>query len=291
MRHPTTVLRRMILLIAVAITATLAGGVVSLAGTAYADPAAQALPTFNTGPIPANSLPLQTGPGGDYPMIGYAQPFTSYTVACFSTPSINPGEPGPYTVPGNDMTVVWALLANPSASPPVGPPANAAGDPVGYVRASNLHTGGNLLDQAPRCVSDPPPAPSPTPRTDGHPVVGPQPPGSDVPHLMCKHQMLDPGTYTIDFTSEPTIDIEFSASAPTTIDVKDTQTGASGSGFIHPATGATEDLKSWHFTEKANGTGITQHLVTVTVTGAVVEGSVGYIVRSTGCGTPSTPQN
>ncbi|GAA4636860.1 hypothetical protein GCM10023196_088290 [Actinoallomurus vinaceus] len=270
----------------------LATGVTITSGPAHADTGVTG--TIAQGPVPTyvSTKTIYSGPSKAYPTAGTAQAGKSYAVLCTTAPGARkPGTQGP--VAYSDAPEAWDRIADP-ASPD---------QPVGYLLDSDLAltSGGTKTDWTSLTAC---PAPPPLPEGDPqHPVLRAKTPGSDVPRNICKRGILEPGLNTIAFDSEQTIDIEFSTASlgVTGIDVTDTKTGYENSGNALPQILSTKNgPTSWHFTETANGTGVTTHIFSVTVGGAVggknqpvtdgktdgdtVEGDVAWVARSIACG-------
>ncbi|MCO6008184.1 hypothetical protein NE236_24705 [Actinoallomurus purpureus] len=283
----------------------LAGGVAIVSGPAHADTGVTG--TINTGAVPnyVSTKTIYEGPSKAYHSAGTALAGKSYAVLCTTASGARkPGVAGP--VASSDASGAWDRIADP-ASPD---------RPIGYLADSDLvlTSGGTKTDWTilPAC-----PAPPPLPEGDPqHPVVSAPSPGWNVPRYKCGGGVLEPGLNTIAFTSEQTIDIEFSTASVgiTGIDVTDNQTGYENSGNALPAILNTKNgPTSWHFTETAKGTGVTTHTFGVTVGGAVggqntsvegggpvggagasqekggtdgdtVEGDVAWVARSIACG-------
>jgi hypothetical protein len=266
--------RRLALTTATAIAAALTGGIVA-AGTAHADTA----PIMGT--INGSNVIDRTGPGVAYPEAGPVSANDKpYNALCASAPRVSvPRLPDPSTV--------WIQLGS-TATALFGQPSQP--EPIGYVpvdKVSLTQNGKTVSWTALPTCPPPPPPPGES--------VSAIPPGADKPTNVCKSNILEPGPDTLTFSSEQTIDVEFDAALASKIEVSDPDTEKEGSGTALPAAGNTpHGSTARHFTEKANGTGITTHHLLVTVEGAVggpneeggelVEGDVSYIVRSTACG-------
>jgi hypothetical protein len=141
----------------------------------------------------------------------------------------------------------------------------------------------------------PPPPPPPEPTDPNTPVLKAAPPDVNVPKIICKRGILEPGVDMVSFDSAEHIDVQFDGTTLSNVDVNDPQTGTSASGTVLPLTSSTPNgSTSWHFTETA-GTGVTRHSLNVQVGGGLggstggtndgsIEGDVAYTVRSTACG-------
>lgn len=293
--------------LAVLVALGLSGGTALASVPAHADTGVTG--TIDTGPVPnyVSTKTVYAGPGKAYPSAGTALAGRSYAVLCTTASGARkPGTAGP--VASTDSPGAWDRIAD-SASPD---------KPIGYLPDSDLilTSGGSKTDwtSLPAC-----PAAPPLPEGDPqHPVLRAAPPGSDVPRNICKRGILEPGVSVISFSSEQTIDIEFSTAsiAATGIDVTDDETGYETSGDALPELLSTKNgPTSWHFTEQAKGTGVTAHTFTVNVGGAVggqnkavegggpvsggpgasltqggvaegdtIEGDVAWVARSIACG-------
>jgi hypothetical protein len=271
--------------IAIAATAAVAVSAVALshAGTAHgtairvADAAAISTSpppvTGHMGPIAANSVALQNGPGYGYTAAAFAQPFQTYAITCFSSPVIDPGTAGPYGL--SDLSTVWYLLADP-ATPTLGIGYILATTPVIQFSTANA----SIPDQVGRCASDPPlPAPS-SPTGDGAAISAQTP-------QKCAGGILSPGLNNIRVHSSTShLDIEFTSGslAPMNVDVLDQSTGQSGSGdaLTDPS------QPTYHFTEDQN-TAFGDHNLAINVEGALgagedtIDGDVGWEVVSGDC--------
>ncbi|MEV0407017.1 hypothetical protein [Actinoallomurus sp. NPDC050550] len=239
----------------------LATGVTITSGPAHADTGVTG--TLAQGPVPTyvSTKTIYSGPSKAYPPAGTAQAGKSYAVLCTTASGARkPGTAGP--VAYSDATGAWDRIADP-ASPD---------QPIGYLLDADLAltSGGTKTDWTSLTAC---PAPPPLPEGDPqHPVVRAPSPGWDIPRNKCAAGILDPGLNTISFTSEQTIDIEFSTAALgiTGIDVTDKDTGYEDSGNASPVLLSTKNgPTSWRFKERANGTGVTTHTFSVTVGGAV----------------------
>jgi hypothetical protein len=217
--------------------------------SAHLAAAQDTLVTDDMGPIAPNSVTLQQGPGG-YPVAGYAQALTPYTVSCFSTPEVAAGQYGPYTI--TDMSTVWYDLTDPNT-----------GQDSGWIQATNPANQFSVDASAVpgsvgRCASDP--APPVPPVSDNGTAIG-----AAGPISCASGPPLTEGTSTITVHSTSGhLDVEFDAAiGAMSVDVKDLSTGQDGSGW------ALADQKAtWHFIEDGQTT-FGDHTLQITVDAAL----------------------